>query len=641
MSTIKDFVSTIKTASDEKTKAYDTTATVTRIEGNTAWVHIPGGVNETPAKMTINASAGETVQVRVADGRAFLVGNASAPPTDDSTAVQAVFTATSAQQEAIRAFQSAENARQDAAIAHEAANNALHDAGIAKDAADQATADAAIASEKATEASTAASAAQASADIAITNAGLAQAAATNAQADANSANQSANAALTQLSVVEDVVGVLEWISEHATYKASTDTEVIAGKIYFTKSGNTYTPVANPTGNPSTAGYYEIDNIDEAVSNYVSSHLALTNQGLWVVNDNNSYKILLASDGMKVYDASGNLVSTFGESIEFSSSRAQYIGGDDAYIVFNPSDGSMSIGGTSLYISGNVSFGGQTRSLSEVLNDMQAEIDGAIESWYLEGEPKPNADYPTTYNQPAVNWTTTGQKSQHLRDLYFDLTTGHTYRWAYENDAYKWIQIADTDATAAMVAAQAAQATADSKVSDVIIEYAKSTSPTTQPTSGWSTNTPTWEDGKYIWQRTTKVVNGTTYYTYTCIQGAKGETGATGATGSTGATGQTGATGATGATGQTGATGATGATGQTGATGKTGATGPEAVVTVYPTAIDVPANTATLAVTLRVNGTITTPTSYKWTKDSSTTSLGTGATLNVTDLNAVYNCTVTW
>ena len=73
-------------ASDRKTSAYDTQATIRRIEGNTAWVHIPGGVDETPVQMTINAKEGDQVQVRVSGGRAFLVGNATAPPTDDSYA---------------------------------------------------------------------------------------------------------------------------------------------------------------------------------------------------------------------------------------------------------------------------------------------------------------------------------------------------------------------------------------------------------------------------------------------------------------------------------------------------------------------------------------------------------------------------
>jgi len=66
--------------------AYDTQATVTRVDGDTLWVHIPGGVDETPIQRTINASEGDVVQVRVSNGSAFAMGNASAPPTDDTQA---------------------------------------------------------------------------------------------------------------------------------------------------------------------------------------------------------------------------------------------------------------------------------------------------------------------------------------------------------------------------------------------------------------------------------------------------------------------------------------------------------------------------------------------------------------------------
>lgn len=82
-------------------------------------------------------------------------------------------------------------------------------------------------------------------------------------------------------------------------------------------------------------------------------------------------------------------------------------------------------------------------------------------------------------------------------------------------------------------------------------------------------------------------------------------------------------------------------GQQGGQGPQGDAGPEAVVTVYPTNVNWDAGTATLAVTLRVNGTVTTPTSYKWTKGVSETSIGTSSTLNVLDLDAVYNCSVAW
>lgn len=74
---------------DKKTKAYDTAAEVKRIVGNTAYVHIPGGVPETPVKLTIDAKVGDTVQVRVANSTAWLVGNSTAPPTDDTKAKEA------------------------------------------------------------------------------------------------------------------------------------------------------------------------------------------------------------------------------------------------------------------------------------------------------------------------------------------------------------------------------------------------------------------------------------------------------------------------------------------------------------------------------------------------------------------------
>ena len=71
------------------TSAYDTPATVTRIEDGIAWVHIDGGVDETPVKMTVSAHEGDVVKVRVGGGTAWLTGNGSRPPTDDALAAVA------------------------------------------------------------------------------------------------------------------------------------------------------------------------------------------------------------------------------------------------------------------------------------------------------------------------------------------------------------------------------------------------------------------------------------------------------------------------------------------------------------------------------------------------------------------------
>ena len=89
---IKDLTTAIQAAIKQqaRTAPYDTPGTVTRIEGSTAWVHFPGGVDETPVRHTIAAKPGDVVQLRVSGGSAWIVGNATAPPTDDTKAEQAI-----------------------------------------------------------------------------------------------------------------------------------------------------------------------------------------------------------------------------------------------------------------------------------------------------------------------------------------------------------------------------------------------------------------------------------------------------------------------------------------------------------------------------------------------------------------------
>ena len=76
------------------------------MEDDVVWVHIDGGADETPVRKTINCEQGEVVQVRIANGSAFLVGNASAPPTDDKTANVAHFVAEQADAKATEAIES-------------------------------------------------------------------------------------------------------------------------------------------------------------------------------------------------------------------------------------------------------------------------------------------------------------------------------------------------------------------------------------------------------------------------------------------------------------------------------------------------------------------------------------------------------
>lgn len=113
---VRDFVKAFK-AERKKPSAYDTMAKVVRVEGDTAWVHIAGGVDETPVKMTVDAKKGDDVQIRIGGGKAWITGNATAPPTDDATANVANKRAGKADKKAGVAKQTAEEAQETADVA--------------------------------------------------------------------------------------------------------------------------------------------------------------------------------------------------------------------------------------------------------------------------------------------------------------------------------------------------------------------------------------------------------------------------------------------------------------------------------------------------------------------------------------------
>lgn len=118
MNLVRDFIRALQ-AERKATSPYDTTAKVTRVEGNTVWVHISGGVDETPVRRTVNAKVGDEVQVRVGGGKAWITGNASSPPTDDTAAL-------SAKVDSLVAQEQAEKANKKAIDAEVAAENALN-----------------------------------------------------------------------------------------------------------------------------------------------------------------------------------------------------------------------------------------------------------------------------------------------------------------------------------------------------------------------------------------------------------------------------------------------------------------------------------------------------------------------------------
>ena len=444
-------------------------------------------------------SAAQTAQsaAETADQKAAAAGNAASAA--QSSADSAAASASTANSNALQAIQDAAAAQQAADDAQDSADAAATAAGVAdgkaveaKNAADAAQTSADNAQDSADEAAAAARTADGKAVAAATAAQAAQSSADQALSSASTANKAANGALEQLSVVEDVVDVLSWVQEHGTYTASTDTTVVPGKYYFTRSGSapnySYSFVTNPTGNPSTNNYYECTGVDEAITNYVTTHLALTNDGLYIVMDNLGYKLKLAADGAYVIDPTGTTVAKYGENITFDSNRPQRIGNNNVYIEYYDSNNdsvadALRIVGAAITLSSgktveqsigavqsdlnnykttnNAAVQGNATDLANyitsnnaALQQLQTQIDGAIETWFYEVDP-------TLSNTPAKDWTQ-DEKNIHLGDLYYNTATGHVFRWQLVGSTYSWTQIQDIDATKALADAAAAQATANNK-----------------------------------------------------------------------------------------------------------------------------------------------------------------------------------
>ena len=123
--------------------------------------------------------------------------------------------------------------------------------------------------------------------------------------------------------------------------------------------------------------------------------------------------------------------------------------------------------------------------SQVIADLQNQVDGAIETWFYEG-------MPTLTNAPASSWTTDKDKDTHLGDLYYDNKTGKAYRFAKDVNTYKWTIITDTDIAKALSDASKAQETADGKMKVF----------STQPTTPYQVGD--------IWVNATYPSDGSTY-----------------------------------------------------------------------------------------------------------------------------------
>lgn len=406
---------------------------ITRIdEYGTYWVHILGGAEETPIRnMAASAEVGDTVTVTMAGNSADGTGNVTSPSAQvrqlidvRGMASQAIANSLDASMAASEAESAAGRANNAAELATRAAENAVNDA-------DQAYQAAQTAIESATNSLIAATQADRSANNALyqlstvndvvdtlnwvtqhgtyspttdisvdpTKVYWTPSSITSAYdpvtPDAEMLPSCYEAHLTtDISLVDGKIYYVADpdkpgsyiqvsspdvadISNYYEFELTEDEAVVAGKTYYRRSESIgdYTIVDEPI-DADISNYYELS-IDQGLANYVAMHLALTDQGLSLVKDQDSYRVLITNESLNIIDPTGATVSTFGESISFDSLRPQRIGNDEVYVEFYsgteglPPD-SLRIAATSFTLvgeNGNV-------DLYERMQSVDADIDEA-------------------------------------------------------------------------------------------------------------------------------------------------------------------------------------------------------------------------------------------------------------------------
>jgi len=581
------FVDAITESSGAK-PSQEAIVTVSRRDGSgKVWVRFDGQTRDTPVAVELQrVSVGERCKVSVHGGRVTIVGNSSSPAVGSDAVDEAIAPTKKVAETSV--FMARE--------AKLAANSAISDAGIARASADTAVRDAATAKVSADSAVADAASAKASAQVAQDAAGVAQQEAEAASASAAQANTAANDALTQLGVVQDVTGTLAWVTEHGTYEKTKDTSVQDGKAYFVRTGSepyTYVAVSDPK-DADIANYYELT-IDEALSQYVSSHLALTDAGLYVTKDASGYRVLLANDGMSVVDPQGHTVAKYGEGTTFAADRDWYVGSSKAFVFYDASEGTLQIGGSDVTIGGKAPADLLTSldvSVTQTSTGADITVNGDTVS-ITNGQNGTDGKTYYTHIRYSESADGTGHvASPTASTVYIGTYTGTSSTAPSSKTSYKWSKYVGKDGNDAAPLTVTATST----------EYQLSTSGTEVPTGEWSATPLAPTQTEFLWTKTTLTFSdGTTATSYSVggLAGAKGDK------------------------------------------GDQGDTGPEGIVSVTPDAIDWDASTATLRATLWVNGEDVHPTAWSWTKNLDSTVLGTGQTLEVTDLDATYRCTVTW
>ena len=497
---VKEIASTMK---QSKTKAYDTVAKVLRIDEKTAYVHIDGGADETPAQMAINCKTGDTVKIRVSGGKAWITGNITAPPTDDSVA-EAAQTAVNAVAKSYSKF-----------------------AGLIAENFKAVNADIENLNTKKLDAE--------SANIKFANIDF-----------SNIGKAAMEYFYAQSGLIKDVVVGDQKITGHLI-GVTISGDLIEGNtvkaeklVVLGEDGLYYKLNVNSLGEAVASS-------DVKYQNGLDGSVIIAKS---VTAEKVSVKDLVAFGatigGLNITD--GSLYSGVKDSINnttqgfYVDKYGQLYLGDAEHFLryYKAKDGTYK-----LAISAKSVTFGSNQNLEEAWEETKTSIESKIETvdveYYLSTSPTSLSG--GSWSTTAPTWT--NGKYMWMRTKITDGAGNVTYS-------------PDKNGTC-ITGATGATGSSGKGISSIVEEYYQSTSATTLSGGSWSTIPPTWIDGKYIWTRSVITYTDSTVKRTEgiCATGQKGDTGPQGVKGDKGATGAQGPQGVKGDKGDKGKDGLNG------------------------------------------------------------------------------------
>ena len=364
---VESITSLVKPKSNGETRRGD----VTRVDpGGRTWVRIEGNEFDTCCtRSSVACKPGDSVSVALRNNRATIEGNYTSPATDDSKAIEAIKTGSSAQQ--------------TANMAHELATNAIADAQVTRDAAERAEADATRAANAAESASISAASAATSAENAERDAERSAVAAELSERKALESNGYALGALNSLATLQDVMGTIGWAADNAafveasgeydpngryfvkggywlpktltqeqyedgtwyvkgedgTYSEATG-DYDADAAYYTWVAGTFTDTQDPPNLYAVvpesskadfdAGSYYVMDMRQSMAEYVSKHVVFAYGTLWITpdgvtgegiageGDDPAGRIAIGTEGITLYDGHGRRIARYGNGVDLGA-----------------------------------------------------------------------------------------------------------------------------------------------------------------------------------------------------------------------------------------------------------------------------------------------------------------------------------